>query len=54
MLDNKGQSYLYSDTNKFTTGSALYKFLNGYPRSKAYASKRMPTAAQNYSITKSE
>ena len=49
-----GQFQLYSDTSKFTTGSALYQIQNGQPRSIAYASKRMPEAAKNYSITELE
>ena len=46
-----GQFQLYSDTSKFTTGSALYQIQNGQPKLIAYASKRMPEAAKNYSIT---
>ena len=42
---------LYSDTSKFVTGSALYQIQNRQPRLIAYASKRMPEAAKNYSIT---
>ena len=42
---------LYSDTSKFATGSALYQIQNGQPKLIAYASKRMPEAAKNYSIT---
>ena len=49
-----GRFQLYSDTSKFATGSALYKIQNGQPRLIAYASKRMPEAAKNYSITKLE
>ena len=45
---------LYSDTSKFATGSALYQVQNGQPRLIAYASKRMPEAAKNYSITELE
>ena len=30
--DNKGRFYLYSDTSKFTTGSALYQIQNGKPK----------------------
>ena len=45
---------LYSDTSKFATGSALYQIQNGQPRLIAYASKRMPEAAKNYSITELE
>ena len=45
---------MYSDTSKFATGSALYQIQNGQPRLIAYASKRMPEAAKNYSITESE
>ena len=45
---------LYSDTSKFATGSALYQIQNGQPRLIAYASKRMPEATKNYSITELE
>ena len=45
---------MYSDTNKFATGSALYQIQNRQPRLIAYASKRMPEAAKNYSITELE
>ena len=46
-----GRFQLYSDTSKFATGSALYQIQNGQPKLIAYASKRMPEAAKNYSIT---
>ena len=49
-----GHFQLYSDTSKFATGSALYQIQNGQPRFIAYASKRMPEAAKNYSITELE
>ena len=52
--DRHGWFQLYSDTSKFTTGSALYQIQNGQPRLIAYASKRMPEAAKNYSITELE
>ena len=45
---------LYSDTSKFATGSALYQIQNGQPRLIAFASKRMPEEAKNYSITELE
>ena len=50
----QGQFQLYSDTSKFATGSVLYQIQNGQPRLIAYASKRMPEAAKNYSITELE
>ena len=49
-----GHFQLYSDTSKFATGSALYQVQNGQPRHIAYASKRMPEAAKNHSITELE
>ena len=49
-----GRFQLYSDRSMFATGSALYQIQNGQPRLIAYASKRMPEAAKNYSITKLE
>ena len=52
--DRHGCFQLYSDTSKFATGSALYQVQNGQPRLIAYASKRMPEAAKNYSITELE
>ena len=52
--DRHGRFQLYSDTSKFATGSALYQIQNGQPRLVAYASKRMPEAAKNYSITELE
>ena len=52
--DSKGRLHLYSDTNKFATGSALYQIQNGKPKLIAYNSKRLPEAARNYSITELE
>ena len=45
---------MYSDTSKYATGSALYQIQNGKPKLIAYASKRLPEAARNYSITELE
>ena len=47
----RGRILLYSDTSIFATGSALYQVRNGKPKLIAYASKRMPEAVRNYSIT---
>ena len=52
--NSTGRFHLYSDTSKFPTGSALYQIQNGKPKLIAYASKRLPEAARNYSITKLE
>ena len=52
--DRHGHFQLYSNTSKFATGSVLYQIQNGQPRLIAYASKRMPEAAKNYSITELE
>ena len=52
--DGKGRFHLYSDTSEYATGSALYQIQNGKPKLIAYASKRLPEAAQNYSITELE
>ena len=54
LSDWQGRFQLYSDTSKFATGSALYQIQNGQPKLIAYASKRMPEAARNYSITELE
>ena len=50
----KGRLHLYSDTSKYDTGSVLYQIQNGKPKLMAYASKRLPEAARNYSITELE
>ena len=52
--DNRGRFHLYSDTSKFATGSALYQIQNSKPKLIAYASKRLPEAARNYSTTNLE
>ena len=54
MPDNIGRFQLYSDTSKYAMGSALYQNQNGKPKLITYASKRLPEAARNYSITELE
>ena len=54
MPDRRGRSLLYSDTRNLATGSALYQVQDGKPKLIAYASKRMPEQAKNYSITELE
>ena len=54
MPDKIGRFQLYSDTSKYATGSALYQIQNGKPKLIAYARKRLPEAARNYSITEFE
>ena len=54
MPNKTGRFHLYSDTSKFATGSALYQIQGGKPKLIAYASKRLPEAAKNYSITELE
>ena len=54
MPNKTGRFHLYSDTSKFTTGSALYQIQGGKPKLIAYASKGLPEAAKNYSITELE
>ena len=51
MPERRGRFLLYSETSKFATGSALYQVKDGKPKLIAYTSKRMPEAAQDYSIT---
>ena len=54
-MPNKTERFhLYSDTSKFTTGSALYQIQNDKPKLIAYASKRLPETAKSYSITELE
>ena len=50
MPDNRGRP-LYSDKSKFAAGSDLYQEQNDQSKLITYASKRMPLAFQNYSIT---
>ena len=52
-MEKEGLFY-YSDTSKYATGSALYQIQNGKPKLIAYANKRLPEAARNYSITELE
>ena len=54
MSNTTGRFHLYSDTSKFATGSALYQIQNGKPKLIAYASKRLPEAAKDYSLTELE
>ena len=54
MPDKIGRFQLYSDTSKYATGSVLYQIQNGKPKLIAYASKRLPEAACNYSFTELE
>ena len=54
MPNTTGRFHLYSDTSKFATGNALYQIENGKPKFIMYASKRLPEAARNYSITELE
>ena len=54
MPNKTGRFYLYSDTSKFATGSALYQIQNHKSKLIAYMSKRLPEAAKSYSITELE
>ena len=54
MPDKVGGFQLYSNTSKYATGSALYQIQNGRPKLITYASKRLPEAAHNDSITELE
>ena len=49
-----GRFHLYSDTSKFSAGSAPYQLQNRKSKLTAYASKRLPEATRNYSITELE
>ena len=51
MPNTTGRFHLYSDTSKFATGRVLYQIQNGKSKLITYASKRLPEAARNYSIT---
>ena len=52
--DGKERFHLYSNTSQHAIGSALYQIQNGKPKLIVYASKRLPKAAKNYSITELE
>ena len=54
MPNTTGRFHLYSDTSKFATGSGQYQIQNGKPQLIVYASKRLPEAPRNYSITELE
>ena len=54
MPDKAGSFQLYSDTSRNAMGSTLYQIQNGKPKLIAYASKSLPEAAWNYSITELE
>ena len=54
LADNKTRFHLYSDTSKFSMGSALYHVQHGKPKLIAYVSKRLPELTRNYSITELE
>ena len=54
MPDRRGRCLLYSDTSKHATGSALYHMQDSKCKLTVYASKRMPEAAKNYTITELE
>ena len=54
MPNTTGRFHLYSDTSKFATGGALFQIQNVKPKLIAYASKTLPEAARNYSITELE
>ena len=54
MPSKTGRFHLYSDASKFVTESVLYQIENEKPKLIAYASKRLPEAAKNYSMTELE
>ena len=54
MSNTTGKFHLYSDTSKCATGNALYQIQNGKAKLIAYATKRLPETARNYSITELE
>ena len=54
MPNHEGRFHLYLDTSKFTTEALYIQIQNGKPKLIAYAIKRLPEAARNYSITELE
>ena len=51
---DNGRFILYSDTSHTHTGSALWQIQAGVPRLIGYASKMLPSACRNYSVTELE
>ena len=49
-----GRFNLYCDTSKTLTGSSLWQIQDGKPRLLGYASKSLPEAYENYSVTELE
>ena len=49
-----GRFILYCDTSKTHTGSSLWQIQNGKPRLLGCASKSLPDACKNYSVTELE
>ena len=49
-----GRFILYCDTSKTHTGSSLWQVQDGKPRLLGYASKSLPGACKNYSVTELE
>ena len=49
-----GRFILYSDTSRTHAGSALWQIQEGHPCLIGYASKTLPQAARNYSVTELE
>ena len=49
-----GRFILYCDTSKTHTGSSLWQIQDGKPGLLGYASKSLPEAYKNYSVTKLE
>ena len=49
-----GRFILYSDTSRTHAGSALWQIQEGHPHLIGYASKTLPQAARNYSVTELE
>ena len=49
-----GHFILYSDTSRTHAGSTLWQIQEGHPHVIGYASKTLPPAARNYSVTELE
>ncbi len=50
----EGRFILYTDTSRTHAGSALWQVQEGQPKLIGYASKSLPTACTNYSVTELE
>ena len=54
MPNKTGRFHLYSDTSKYATGSALYKYREWQTKINCICKQKTPEASKSYSITELE